>query len=128
MSQIHEGEWAISLDDRDPLHAEILRYLRAIRTRGRYSPVRRILTRWACNGYLLELGRIPISGASDPSLVFEALAAAGLLAEHATPEALAEALAAPQPTIRPVRARLDIAEAQREIAAITAAAEQIDFE
>lgn len=128
MSQIREGEWAVSLDEADPLHAEMLRYLRAIRKRGRYSPVRRILTRWASNGYLLELGRIPGGGTAEPIQVFDALVAAGLLAGHATAEAVAETLSSLHTSSPQSRPRLDLAEAQREIAAITAAAEHIDFE
>lgn len=129
MTTSSDEEWLLSLDEADPLHSEMMAYLRAVRRRGRYSPVRRILTRWACNGYLLELGRIPGNGTGDPAAVFDALAALGLLASHATPEALVEALeglsTSTQSTRRP---RLDLAEAQREIAAISASAASINFE
>jgi hypothetical protein len=123
------AEWIIPLDAHDPLHAEMLDYLRAVRTRGRYSPVRRILARWAANGYLLELGRIPGGSVPDTGAMFDALAAVGLLADTATPEALAEALATLtglSASSRP--ARLDLAQAREEIAAIEAAAAAIDFE
>jgi hypothetical protein len=125
----YEEEWVAVFNDGDPLHAEMLAYLRAVRTRGRNSPVRRILTRWAVNGYLLELGRIPGGGVPDAGAIFDALAAVGLLADAATPEALTEALATlagPASSSRP--ARLDLAQAREEIAAIEAAAAAIDFE
>jgi hypothetical protein len=129
MLATRDAEWPLALDDADPLHQEMLAYLRAIRTRGRYSPVRRILTRWAGMGYLLELGRIPGGGAADPSAVFDALAAAGLLDVRATPETVAEALGALGGAARSAsRPRLDLEEAHREIAAIAASADGIEFE
>jgi len=119
----------VSFDDGDPLHEEMRAYLRAIRTRGRYSPVRRILARWAGLGYLMEVGRIPSGGVVDPEALFTALEAAGLLNATATPDALADALASLTGGHRPAgRPRLDIEEAQREIAAIMASADEIEFE
>lgn len=128
MTAVSTGEWPLSLDESDPLHQEMLAYLRAIRTRGRYSPVRRILTRWASMGYLMELGRIPGGRAADPLSVFDALAAAGLLDTSASPELVAEALGALGGQPAASRPRLDIEEAQREIAAIASAAAGMDFE
>jgi hypothetical protein len=122
-----DEEWPLSLDEADPLHAEMLTYLRSIRTRGRYSPARRILTRWASMGYLLEVGRIPGGQVADPRSIFDALVAVGLLDRSATPEAVAEALGVV--VDRPSgRSRLDVVEAQEEIAAIAASAAAINFD
>jgi hypothetical protein len=125
-----EREWQVTFDDGDPLHEELQAYLRAIRVKGRYSPVRRILARWAGLGYLLEVGRIPGGIGADAAAIFDALESSGLLSIAATPDAVAEALASVAGQARPAaaRPRLDIAEAQREIAAITASADAIDFE
>lgn len=124
-----DAEWGISLDINDPLHAEMLGYLQAIRTRGRYSPVPRILARWAANGYLLEMGRIPGGLPPDADAITHTLAVHGLLTEHATPDAVADALGtitsrAPQPRA----ASVDLVQVREEIAALEASAAAIDFE
>lgn len=122
-------DWAVAFTEGDPLHEELQRYLRAVRKRGRYSPVPRVLARWAANGYLIDVGRLPTGGTTDAAAIFDALAATGLLAATATPEAVADALGAlADAAQRPRRPRLDLAEAQREIAAIEASADGMHFE
>ncbi|MBX0328252.1 hypothetical protein K2Z83_11245 [Oscillochloris sp. ZM17-4] len=61
-----DPEWILRLEADDPLQAEMITYLRAIRRRGRYSPVPRILARWATIGYLFESGRVPIARSGTP--------------------------------------------------------------
>jgi hypothetical protein len=70
MTTESESDWTLCLDGDDPVQADMITYLRAIRRRGRYSPVPRILARWATIGYLFESGRVPVVGnaaAADPT-------------------------------------------------------------
>ncbi len=62
-----DPEWILRMDEGDPAQAEMITYLRAIRRRGRYSPVPRILARWATIGYLFESGRVPMPRGDAPS-------------------------------------------------------------
>ena len=128
MTTMRDADWAVALTDGDPLHDEMQTYLRAVRKRGRYSPVPRILARWAANGYLIDVGRIPTGGNTDPAAIYAALVAAGLLVAQTTPEVLAEALASVAGAPAPQRPHLDLEEARREIAAIEASAAGIAFE
>ncbi|RRR70408.1 MAG: hypothetical protein EI684_13375 [Candidatus Viridilinea halotolerans] len=124
-----DDEWIIPLSPDDPLHAEMLSYLQAIRIRGRYSPVRRILARWAANGYLLEMGRVPGGMPPDADEIMRALATMGLLADHATADAVADALGSMTRHAAPARtASGDLAQVREEIAALEASAAAIDFE
>lgn len=56
--------WLASLPDDDPRFAEMLAYLEATRTTGRYSPAPRMIGEWALLGFLLQSGKLALGGAA----------------------------------------------------------------
>ena len=58
----HAKKWVTSLPDDDPRFAELLQYLTATQTLGRYSPVPRMLGEWALLGFLFQTGKLSLGG------------------------------------------------------------------
>ncbi|NJO81862.1 MAG: hypothetical protein HC828_03165 [Blastochloris sp.] len=61
MSNTHTEDWYLSFPPDDPRFDELRTFLVAIKKRGRYSPVRRILAEYALLGFGLATGKIPVA-------------------------------------------------------------------